>query len=62
MLDVKCSTFEAERRLFEDRKFYTPSGRARFLFDPPAPLPEPTCSDYPFTLLTGRGTSAQWHT
>ncbi|MGJ8697682.1 MAG: molybdopterin oxidoreductase family protein [Verrucomicrobiaceae bacterium] len=51
-----------ERRLFEDKKFHTPNGRAKFLFDPPAPLPEPTCSAYPFTLLTGRGTSAQWHT
>jgi len=28
----------------------------------PSPLPEPECSYYPFTLLTGRGTSAQWHT
>lgn len=53
---------EQERRLFSDNKFYTPNGRAKFLFDPPTPLPEPTCDDYPFTLLTGRGTSAQWHT
>ena len=52
----------AERRLFEDGKFFTPNQRAKFLFDPPSPLPEPTCSTYPFTLLTGRGTSAQWHT
>ncbi len=61
-LDVRRSTFKSERRLFEDHKFYTPNGRAKFLFDPPAPLPEPTCEAYPFTLLTGRGTSAQWHT
>jgi len=51
-----------ERRLFEDHQFHTPNGRAKFLFDPPAPLPEPTTRAYPFTLLTGRGTSAQWHT
>jgi anaerobic selenocysteine-containing dehydrogenase len=51
-----------ERRLFADGKFFTPTGRAQFIFDPPAPLPEPTCNSYPFTLLTGRGTSAQWHT
>ncbi|MDA7888655.1 nitrate reductase [Akkermansiaceae bacterium] len=51
-----------ERRLFEDGKFYTPNQRAKFLFEPPRPLPEPTCNDYQFTLLTGRGTSAQWHT
>ncbi|MEN8756379.1 MAG: molybdopterin oxidoreductase family protein, partial [Akkermansiaceae bacterium] len=49
-------------RLFENKKFFTPNQRAKFLFDPPSPLPEPTCYDYPFTLLTGRGTSAQWHT
>ncbi|MEJ6643066.1 MAG: nitrate reductase [Akkermansiaceae bacterium] len=51
-----------ERRLFEDHKFFTPNQRAKFLFDPPSPLPEPTCREYPLTLLTGRGTSAQWHT
>ena len=28
----------------------------------PRPAPEPAGGDYPFTLLTGRGTSAQWHT
>ena len=53
---------QKERRLFEDGKFYTPSGKAKFLFEPPTPLPEPTSKEYPFTLLTGRGTSAQWHT
>ncbi len=51
-----------ERRLFEDHKFHTPSGKAKFLFDPPSPLPEATTGAYPLTLLTGRGTSAQWHT
>lgn len=55
-------TCEQERRLFSDGKFHTPSGKARFLFDPPAPLPEPTSNEFPFTLMTGRGTSAQWHT
>ncbi|MFT6178028.1 MAG: assimilatory nitrate reductase catalytic subunit [Akkermansiaceae bacterium] len=59
---LERSTFNSERRLFADRKFHTPSGRAKFLFDPPSPLPEPTCRNFPFTLLTGRGTSAQWHT
>ncbi|HVU31881.1 MAG TPA: nitrate reductase [Opitutaceae bacterium] len=51
-----------ERRLFADGRFFTPDGRARFLFDPPRPLPEPPDKAYPFLLLTGRGTSAQWHT
>ena len=26
------------------------------------PIPEPVSKDYPFALLTGRGSSAQWHT
>ncbi|GAA5484059.1 molybdopterin oxidoreductase family protein [Haloferula sargassicola] len=51
-----------ERRLFEDGIYYTPSGKARILFSNPAPLPEPPCDDYPFLLLTGRGSSSQWHT
>lgn len=62
MASTQSANLKTERRLFEDLKFYTPSGRAKFLFDPPAPLPEPTCKKYPLTLLTGRGTSAQWHT
>jgi assimilatory nitrate reductase catalytic subunit len=51
-----------ERRLFSDGRFFHPDGRARFLFDPPRPLPEPTDAEYPFILITGRGSSAQWHT
>jgi assimilatory nitrate reductase catalytic subunit len=56
------AAFEPERRLFEDGQFYHPDGRARFLFDAPRPMPEPPDADYPFILLTGRGTSSQWHT
>jgi assimilatory nitrate reductase catalytic subunit len=51
-----------ERRLFSDGGFFHPDGRARFVFDPPSPMPEPAGGDYPFTLLTGRGSSSQWHT
>jgi assimilatory nitrate reductase catalytic subunit len=51
-----------ERRLFEDRRFYHEGGRARFVFAEPRPLPEPPCDDYPFQLLSGRGSAAQWHT
>ncbi len=51
-----------ERRLFEDGRFYHADGRARFLFDEPRPLPEQVNERYPFLLLTGRGTAAQWHT
>ncbi len=55
-------TRRSERRLFEDGRFYHADEKAKFLFDPPAELPEATNERYPFTLLTGRGTSAQWHT
>lgn len=51
-----------DRRLFADGRFFTPDGRARFIFETPRPLPEPPDAEYPFLLLTGRGTSAQWHT
>ena len=56
------SDLPTERRLFKDKKYYHPSGKAKFLFGKPSPLAEPTCDDYPFILLTGRGTSSQWHT
>ncbi|PTY02430.1 nitrate reductase [Opitutaceae bacterium EW11] len=50
------------RRLFEDGRFFTPDERARFYFDAPREPPEMPDSEYPFFLLTGRGSSAQWHT
>ncbi len=52
----------SERRLFEDGRFFHPDGRAKLLFEAPRDLPEPVSDDYPFTLLTGRGSSSQWHT
>ena len=51
-----------ERRLFENGRFYTPDGKAKILFSPPAALPDAPDFDFPFILLTGRGTSSQWHT
>jgi len=51
-----------ERRLFADGIFHTESGKAKILFSPPAPMPEAPDTAYPFLLLTGRGTSSQWHT
>ena len=53
---------EPERRLFQDGRFYHPDGRAKFLFDQPSEMPEPPNQRYPYLLLTGRGTAAQWHT
>jgi assimilatory nitrate reductase catalytic subunit len=52
----------AERRLFEDGRFFTGDGRARFVFEAPRPPAERVRSPYPFTLLTGRGSASQWHT
>ncbi|MBC7980282.1 MAG: molybdopterin-dependent oxidoreductase [Armatimonadetes bacterium] len=52
----------AERRLFADGFYYTPSKKARILFSPPTGLPEAPDMEFPFLLLTGRGTSSQWHT
>lgn len=51
-----------ERRLFEDARFFHPDGKARFIFEMPRAVPEPTSEEFPFVLLTGRGSSAQWHT
>lgn len=54
--------YEQQRRLFADGQFYHSDQRAKFLFEAPRPMPEPVNADYPFILLTGRGTSSQWHT
>jgi anaerobic selenocysteine-containing dehydrogenase len=51
-----------ERRLFADGRFHHPDERARFVYAEPAPLPERTSARYPLVLLTGRGSSSQWHT
>jgi assimilatory nitrate reductase catalytic subunit len=60
--DTRNLTTETERRLFEDGRFYHPDGRARFFCESPRPLPEEPSAKYPFVLLTGRGSAAQWHT
>ena len=52
----------AQRRLFADGRFFHPDGKAKFYFDEPTPTPEGPDKAYPFLLITGRGTSAQWHT
>ena len=51
-----------ERRLFEDGHFFFPDGRARLVVDEPQPVPEAVDERYPLVLLTGRGSSSQWHT
>jgi assimilatory nitrate reductase catalytic subunit len=51
-----------QRRLFENGEYYRPNKRAKFCFEQPVPHPEEVDYEYRYTLLTGRGTSAQWHT
>jgi assimilatory nitrate reductase catalytic subunit len=60
--DTSHLTPSRERRLFTDGKFFHADGKAKFIFDLPRPVAEPTDAEFPFVLLTGRGTSAQWHT
>ena len=61
-LSEKTQLKDDQRRLFEDGKFFHPDSKARFIFEAPRPSAETPCAQYPFVLLTGRGTSAQWHT
>ncbi len=61
-LDAEQGEPQPQRRLFEDGRFFHGDGRARLLFEAPRPVVEPADEEYPFTLLTGRGTAAQWHT
>ena len=51
-----------ERRLFADGKFFHADQKAKFFFDLPRPMLEIPDKEYPLIMLTGRGTSAQWHT
>lgn len=51
-----------ERRLFEDGKYYTPSGKAKFIFEDVTENPNATNEEFTFNLNTGRGTVGQWHT
>ncbi len=51
-----------QRRLFEDGKFYTADGKAKFLFaEWTRPKQEPD-NEYPLYLLTGRGSQVQFQT
>lgn len=51
-----------ERRLFEDGRFFHEDGRAKFIFAAPGRMSEMPNDEYPFILLTGRGSASQWHT
>jgi predicted molibdopterin-dependent oxidoreductase YjgC len=51
-----------ERRLFADGLFFYPDGKARFIFENIVEPPEMPNQEYPYILITGRGSIAQWHT
>lgn len=53
---------ENERRLFEDNKYYTPSGKVKFIYEDIMEVPNPITKEYPYILNTGRTTVGQWHT
>ena len=58
----KKAAARSERRLFEDGRFFTEDGRAKFIFAEPSEMPESVSERFPFLLLTGRGSSSDWHT
>lgn len=53
---------EDERRLFEDNKYYTPSKKAKFVFEDIAESPIKVSKEFPYIFNSGRGTVGQWHT
>jgi anaerobic selenocysteine-containing dehydrogenase len=58
---VPAPTHPGTERLYADRRFPTPDGRARFVAVHPAPLLEPTDDAFPLVLTTGR-VRDHWHT
>ena len=51
-----------ERRLFEDKHFYTASGKAKFIYEYIEEVKYKQNEEYPYLLNTGRATVGQWHT
>ncbi|MFM2398720.1 MAG: hypothetical protein RL341_877 [Pseudomonadota bacterium] len=49
-----------KKRLFEDGKFYTPSGKAQFYAQPYKPVADAVDARFPLALTTGR-LRDQWH-
>lgn len=57
-----CTDTEEQRRLYSDGKFFTPSGKAQFMFEEVRENPLPATEEFPFIFNTGRGSVGQWHT
>ncbi len=53
---------DEQRRLYSDGRFFTPSGKANFVFEEVMENPLPCTKEFPFVLNTGRGSVGQWHT
>ena len=53
---------EDERRLFENNQYYTPSKKAKFMYEDVAECPIKVSKEYPYIFNSGRGTVGQWHT
>lgn len=53
---------DEQRRLYGDGRFFTPSGKAQFMFEEVRENPLPRTEEFPFVLNTGRGSVGQWHT
>ena len=51
-----------QRRLYEDGVFFTPNGKANFIFEEPLDNPFAPNEDFPIIFNTGRGNVGQWHT
>ncbi len=58
---VSAETGQGKARLFEDGKFSTDTGKARFVAVTPRPPVSRTSAHYPFVLNTGR-VRDHWHT
>ncbi len=52
---------EGTQRLFQDKRFFTATGKAQFIAITPRAPVNATCKEYPFILNTGR-VRDQWHT
>ncbi len=53
---------EEQRRLYADGRFFTPSGKAQFIYEEPLENPIPVTNEFPLVFNTGRGSVGQWHT
>lgn len=53
---------DEERRLYGNGRFFTPSKKARFMFEDVMENPIPQTKEFPYVFNTGRGSVGQWHT